>query len=276
MKMAPDNTEIGKNGAFWPADSVERRRIDSLVPYARNARTHSDAQVSQIAASMVEWGWTNPILVDEEGGIIAGHGRIMAASKLAEGGRADFLTAPVMVARGWSEAQKRSYVIADNKLALNAGWNEKQLAIELADLAEMGADVGLIGFSDDEMLALRHLDEDAEGPAARARGDILHAVNVSIAEPTHEVRRGDIWKLGERHILACVSVLMDWCVWGRFLKEPECIFCPFPGPFAVFGERADSSKLVLVQPHPYMAGHLVDRYAEVHGDESVECLERSE
>lgn len=274
--MPPDNAEMVIGTGFWPADSVERRRIDSLVPYARNARTHSTEQVNQIAASMVEWGWTNPILVDEEGGIIAGHGRIMAAQRLAEGGRADFLTAPVMVARGWSEAQKRSYVLADNKLALNAGWNEKQLAIELADLADMGADLSLIGFADDEMLALRHLDEDAEGPAARAKGDILAAVNVSIAEPTHEVRRGDIWKLGPRHVLLCVSVLLDWPIWAKFLDGNDCIFAPFPGPFAVFGEKADTSKLVLVQPHPYLAGHLVDRYAEVHGDESVECLERAQ
>jgi hypothetical protein len=267
----PDTRELR---VIWPADSVERRRIDSLVPYARNARTHSDAQVSQISASMVEWGWTNPVLVDEDGGIIAGHGRILAASKLAAAGREDFMTAPVMVARGWSEAQKRAYVLADNKLALNAGWDEKALSIELADLEGLGADLSLIGFSDDELLALKYLDEDAEGPAVRAKGDILHAINVSVAEPTHEVKRGDVWKLGERHTLLCVSVLLDWKVWAKCLTDDDCVFAPFPGPFAVFGERADTCRLVLVQPHPYMAGHIVDRFAEVHGDESVACLER--
>jgi ParB-like chromosome segregation protein Spo0J len=99
----------------WPADRVERRSINALIPYARNARTHSDAQVAQIAASMKEWGWTNPVLIDEEGGIIAGHGRVLAARKLG------LTEAPVMVAEGWTEAQKRAYVIADNQLALNAG-----------------------------------------------------------------------------------------------------------------------------------------------------------
>jgi len=105
----------------WPADHVERRSLASLVPYARNARTHSPAQVDQIAASIREWGWTMPVLADEAGGLIAGHGRVLAAQKL---GLADV---PVMVARGWTEAQKRAYVLADNKLALNAGWNEAML-----------------------------------------------------------------------------------------------------------------------------------------------------
>lgn len=99
----------------WPADKVERRPIDSLIPYARNSRTHSEEQIAQIAASMKEWGWTNPVLIDEDGGIIAGHGRILAARKLG------LEEAPVVVAKGWSEAQKRAYIIADNKLAENAG-----------------------------------------------------------------------------------------------------------------------------------------------------------
>ncbi len=100
---------------LWPADKVERWTISRLVPYARNARTHSDAQVAQIAASIREWGWTTPILVDEAGGLIAGHGRVMAARQLG------ITEVPVVVARGWSEAQKRAYILADNKLALNAG-----------------------------------------------------------------------------------------------------------------------------------------------------------
>jgi ParB-like chromosome segregation protein Spo0J len=92
----------------WPADKVERRPLTSLVPYARNARTHTPAQVAQIAASMKEWGWTNPVLVDEDAQILAGHGRVLAANLLG------IRDVPVMIAEGWSEAQKRAYVIADN------------------------------------------------------------------------------------------------------------------------------------------------------------------
>jgi ParB-like chromosome segregation protein Spo0J len=101
----------------WPADKVERRPVASLTPYARNSRTHSAEQVDQIAAAIREWGWTTPILVDESGGVIAGHARLLAAQKLG------LVDAPVMVAAGWSEAQKRAYVLADNKLAMNAGWD---------------------------------------------------------------------------------------------------------------------------------------------------------
>lgn len=124
----------------WPADKVERRSVESLIPYARNARTHSDAQVAQIAASVKEWGWTTPVLVDEEGGVIAGHGRIMAARKLG------IEEVPVMVAKGWTEAQKRAYVLADNQLALNSGWDMDFLRVELQELQEIDFNLDLTGF----------------------------------------------------------------------------------------------------------------------------------
>jgi ParB family transcriptional regulator, chromosome partitioning protein len=130
----------------WPADKVERRGIKSLIPYAKNARTHSDAQVAQIAASMKEWGWTNPILVDEEGVIIAGHGRLLAAQRLG------LDEAPVMVAEGWTEAQKRAYTLADNKLALNAGWDDEILRLELSDLDAAGFGWAGIGFDEKEWM----------------------------------------------------------------------------------------------------------------------------
>jgi ParB-like chromosome segregation protein Spo0J len=119
----------------WPADKVERWPLDRLVPYAKNARTHDAAQLAQIAASIQEWGWTTPILVDEKGMIIAGHGRVLAARQLG------LQEAPVMVARGWSEAQCRAYVLADNKLAENAGWDKQILMLEVADLDALGFDL---------------------------------------------------------------------------------------------------------------------------------------
>jgi len=141
---------LGRLGLMseWPADKVQRRKVDDLIPYARNSRTHSDAQVAQIAASIREWGWTMPILVDEVGNVIAGHGRIMAAQKL---GLDDV---PCMTATGWSEAKRRAYVIADNKLALNAGWEMDTLKIEMQELDELGFDLTLTGFDVGEMTAL--------------------------------------------------------------------------------------------------------------------------
>ena len=137
-----------------PADKVERWKIERLVPYARNARTHSDEQVAQIAASIREWGWTTPVLVDEDGGIIAGHGRTLAAQRL------QMTEVPVMVARGWSDAKKRAYILADNKLALNAGWENELLHLELSELKELDFDLELIGFSADEILQLTFKEKD--------------------------------------------------------------------------------------------------------------------
>jgi hypothetical protein len=142
--------------AEWPADNIERRKVSALIPYARNARTHSDAQVAQIAASIREWGWTNPVLIDAEGGLIAGHGRVLAARKLG------IEDVPCMVATGWSDAQKRAYILADNQLALNGGWDTEFLKVELGELAAENFNVGLIGF-DPEWLGDIFDDTSIEG-----------------------------------------------------------------------------------------------------------------
>ena len=122
--------------------------VGSLVPDPRNARTHSEEQVAQIAASIREFGFTNPILVDGDNGIIAGHGRLLAARKLS------MAEVPVIELAGMSEGQKRAYVIADNKLALNAGWDPELLSLEFSDLAALGFDLSLTGFSADELAGL--------------------------------------------------------------------------------------------------------------------------
>jgi len=132
----------------WPADNVTRRKVSALVPYARNSRTHSKEQIGQIAASIKEWGFTTPILVDADGQIIAGHGRLLAAQKLG------LDEVPTMTAIGWTDAQKKAYVIADNKLALNAGWDNDMLAVEFKDLKDMGFDLGLTGFEAGELSEL--------------------------------------------------------------------------------------------------------------------------
>ncbi|MBF0268860.1 MAG: ParB N-terminal domain-containing protein [Alphaproteobacteria bacterium] len=126
-------------------DAVEHWPIDRLRLYERNARTHSDGQVAQIAASMIEFGWTVPILADGQGNVIAGHGRLAAASQLG------LDTVPVVVLDHLTEAQRRAYIIADNKLALNAGWDEELLAAELQALADEEIDLSLLGFDQDEV-----------------------------------------------------------------------------------------------------------------------------
>ena len=124
---------------------VERRTVDSLTVYGRNARTRSDEQIGQIAASLREFGWTNPVLIDEKSNIIAGHARVEAARRL---GMAEV---PCIILDGLTEAQKKAYLLADNKLALNAGWNEELLRAELLDLKGMDFDLDLLGFDLEEM-----------------------------------------------------------------------------------------------------------------------------
>ncbi len=136
--------------------TIEYLALESLIPYARNSRTHSDAQVAQIAASIREFGFTNPVLVDDEGGIIAGHGRVMAARKLG------LSEVPCIVLGHLTETQRRAYVIADNKLALNSGWDEEMLKLELEDLESLGFDLTLTGFDRGELLGAEV--DDPESP----------------------------------------------------------------------------------------------------------------
>ena len=177
-----------------PADKVEQWPIDKLVPYAKNSRTHSEEQIAQLAASIKEWGFTSAVLVDEEGGIIAGHGRVMAARKLG------MESLPDMVAAGWTDAQKRAYVIADNKLALNAGWDNDLLALELGELGDLGFDVELTGFTADEIQALMPVDLN-EG---------LTDPDDAPAPPENTITRlGDVWILGKHRVMCGDSTSID-------------------------------------------------------------------
>jgi DNA modification methylase len=183
----------------WPADRPERRKVADLIPYARNARTHSPDQVAQIAASIREWGWTTPVLIDEDGGIIAGHGRVMAAKKLG------IAEVPVLVASGWTEAQKRAYVLADNKLALNAGWDNELLKVELGEIKALDFDVTLTGFSLDEIGVLT-----ADKTAGLTDPD---ATPEPSADPVSVL--GDVWVLGNHRIICGDSTDAD--VVGKLL-----------------------------------------------------------
>jgi hypothetical protein len=142
------------------------RPLDALVPYIRNSRTHDDAQVAQIAASIREFGFTNPVLIDADGGLIAGHGRVLAARKLG------IAEVPTIELGHLSETQRRAYVIADNKLALNAGWDEAMLALEITDLADEGFDLALLGFTPEELAGIADDGGDAAGGAQSGAGSL--------------------------------------------------------------------------------------------------------
>ncbi|WP_418024628.1 site-specific DNA-methyltransferase [Paracoccus sp. TD-10] len=168
--------------------AVEYRGLDSLVPYARNARTHSEAQVAEIAGSIREFGFVNPVLIAEDGTLIAGHGRVLAARQLG------METVPTISLTGLSETQRRALVLADNRIALNAGWDEALLALELSDLKEAGFDLGIMGFEDgelDRLLAGAEAEDETSTPP------------VIIPEPPRHPasRTGDLWLLGTHRLL---------------------------------------------------------------------------
>ncbi|MBF0418342.1 MAG: site-specific DNA-methyltransferase, partial [Magnetococcales bacterium] len=182
--------EIGLRDTFVER-SIERWPVDRLIPYAANARTHSDEQVAKVAASIKEFGFNNPILVDGKDGIIAGHCRLMAARKIG------LTDVPVIVLDHLSDAQRRAYILADNKLALDAGWDDDLLKSALEGLEDDGFDMSLIGFSDDELSSILVDDDHAEP------GSIGDADDEAPPPPQTPVSREcDIWILGD-HRLMC-------------------------------------------------------------------------
>lgn len=176
--------------------AVQRWPIDKLIPYARNARTHSEAQVAQVAASIIEFGWTNPILVGADGVIIAGHARLAAARKLR------MTEVPVIVLDHLTPTQRRALVLADNRLALNAGWDEEMLRVELESLEEEGFDLDLVGFTDEEVEEL--LSDPEETFEGLTDDDAIPE------EPEHAVTvLGDVWLMGEHRLLCGDATSMD-------------------------------------------------------------------
>jgi DNA modification methylase len=179
------------------AERLELWPVDRLRPYERNPRTHSEVQVDQIAASMVEFGWTNPVLVDEQGGILAGHGRLLAARKLG------LDEVPVIRFEHLSEAQKRAYLMADNQLALQAGWDDALLAEELAWLRDERFDLDLVGFDATELERLLAI-ADGETASEDAEDEVPEPPEEPVSKP------GDLWILGN-HRLLCgdATILAD-------------------------------------------------------------------
>jgi DNA modification methylase len=200
MKTAQDTT-TSQGSSVTPERVLrdlllERWQVDRLIPYIRNARTHSEEQVAQVAASIVEFGWTNPILVGADGVIIAGHARLLAARKLG------MTEVPVIVLDHLSETQRRALVIADNRLAMNAGWDEEMLRVELESLQVDAFNLDIVGFSDEEIEAL--LQEPEEEHAGNTDDDAVpETPETAVTVP------GDVWILGEHRLLCGDSTQME-------------------------------------------------------------------
>lgn len=204
---------------------IEQRKVDSLIPYVNNSRKHSDEQVAQIAASIKEFGWTNPILVDGENGIIAGHGRLMAARKLG------MTEVPVIELKDLTPTQKKAYIIADNRLALNAGWDDQLLTIELNELLADKFSLDLLGFNADELNALLNPVEINEG--------LTDEDEVPEPPPEPITKMGDIWLLGNHRLMCGDSTSIDAV--EKLVDNVKIDLCYTDPPYGI-NEKGDRSK----------------------------------
>ena len=231
------------------ASRIELWPVGRLKVYDRNPRTHSDAQVAQIAASIAEFGFCSPLLVDSKDGILAGHGRWLASQKLG------LAQVPVIVLDHLSEIQKRAYILADNRLAESAGWDQELLAGELAALEADGFDLGFTGFSEEELAEM--LGEDP-ADAAEPEDEIPEAPAVPVTQP------GDLWLIGEHHRLLCADCRDRDAVARLFEGATAAVIVTSP-PYATQREYDPASGFRPVAPEEYVAWYraVADNIASV-------------
>jgi DNA modification methylase len=207
---------------------ITQRSVEDLIPYARNSRTHSDGQVAQIAASIKEFGWTNPILVDGESVVIAGHGRLLAARKLGH------TEVPTIELGDLTETQKRAYVIADNRLALDAGWDDEMLALELGEIGDLDFDLDLTGFSADEIAALMPLELEP---------GLTDEDSVPDVQPDPITKPGDIWLLGKHRVMCGDSTSIDAV--EKLMAGQKADLCFTSPPYALGNSASLSGNKVM-------------------------------
>ena len=235
---------------------IEQVKVDALIPYARNSRTHSDAQVAQIAASIKEFGFTNPVLIDETGSIIAGHGRVMASRKLA------LADVPCIRLSHLTAAQKRAYIIADNKLALNAGWDDEMLRLELSDLKGLDFNLDLTGFSTDEIDQLL-TPEQVDGLTDE---DAVPGIPV---DPVTKL--GDVWLLGKHRLMCGDSTSIDAVEKLMDGNKADMVFTDPPYGVGYTGGLQNSAKGLRGNSRDMIKNDDIDLYEETVTIASLIC-----
>lgn len=228
--------------------TIEYLPTDSLIPYARNSRTHSDAQVSQVAGSIREFGFTNPVLIDAQDGIIAGHGRVLAALKL----KLD--TVPCIRLSHLTETQRKAYVIADNKLALNAGWDTEMLLIEFSELEAAEFDMELLGFSDEELDAMKPQELPEESSVQSGAGSLAGRFMIP---PFSVLNAREGWWQDRKRAWLALGIKSELGRGG--VGVDECGTGDIAGPKFLSGRAAPGGSLM---PAMKQAGH-------IHGSKTV-------
>lgn len=242
-------------------DGLKTMPLDRLVANPRNTRKHPKSQIRQIADSIRAYGFNNPILVDSKkaANVKAGHGRMEAAKLLG------MAAVPFVELKHLTPEQQRAFAIVDNKAHDNSEFDHDLLAAELLDLRAASVDIAALGFSESELKVILPM----EGQGGGAGPQLLTYIDVTIAEPRTKVAAGDVWLLDKRHVLLCANVMTDFAAWMPYLEGGNKVFVPYPGPFVPFSEKAAKLDLVMVQPDPYIAGHMLDRWMEVKGKKAA-------
>lgn len=249
------------SGPDWPATrGTTMIKVSDITAHPENPRTHPAVQVESLGKAMFdEFGVVMPPVVDENNRLIAGEGRWLSAKKRG----VDAL--PCIVVKGWSESKKRRFMVADNRLPMLAGFDDAGYRAVLEMIKTEGLPIENLGFDAASLDALL-IDE-----VTPEKGNLLKLINITIAEPKHVVANGDIYTLASKHYLFCESVISGWPHWAPLLKD-NALFCPYPGVFVPFGEKAKDHPLIMVQPDGYISGHILDRWAEVHGKKSIKKI----
>jgi len=232
---------------------VEYLPPGSLKPYERNPMKHPPEQIGLIVRSIEQFGFTVPVLCDENNSILAGHGRQLAALQM------NLALVPVIHRRGLSEGQKKAYIMADNQIARTADFDFDLVAQELKSLAEdySDFDLGVIGFADEEVA--KFLDP-LFGKQAPDTGALLEVLRVSLDDPKHKVEHGQIWEAAG-HCVACLDIFTEWEKWISELT-PGSMFVPYAGPLVLLTKRAKASRLVIVNPLGHVCGMILDKFVE--------------
>ncbi|MFB8235519.1 hypothetical protein ACFC58_03115 [Kitasatospora purpeofusca] len=265
---------------------IEYMPLDEIQPADRNPKGHDD---DGLDSSVEQFTFTEPGLLDERTGrLVAGHGRYETLARRRASGKeapegvvvTGDGTWTVPVVRGWAsrdDAHAEAYLIASNHLTVKGGWDLPELAEMLGDLEAVDPALFAATAFDHEQLDTLLADLDPEGadgeqeedeqPAAPTRGDLLALAGVTVGEPEHQVESGQVWELGE-HRLVIAEVFDGWPRWSPLLVD-DTLFLPYPTPLAPFADRAVGRRLVMVQPEPYLAGHLLDKWARITGQVPV-------
>lgn len=230
--------------------------VEDLKPNPNNPNKHPKAQLALLAKLLKKQGWRYCIVVSNQSGlIVTGHGRLDAAISYGE------TAVPVDYQDFDSPEDERAHMLADNRIAELAEMDVKALERELKALEASGYDLELAGFAKEALASMSGWTE----PESLNKGSVLKLIDVTIAEPKTKVIEGQIWMAGQ-HFVACMDVFSDWQKWQKLLV-PDSIFLPFAGPLVLITEKAKTHVLIVVNPDPYLCGHILDRWRDVTGKE---------